>query len=140
MSAPSVLIDVSMLQALVDPADGRHVHARRVYAALVDRYERNEIRLRARVDHVRSLDASWRRTLLAPIESISVAAQYRRAATRLRVPAPLDDDVAITLVVMRRERIRSIATYHQAFEAFDMELVADQADRHAAGSGAGGGI
>ena len=62
------------------------------------------------------------RDLFAPVERISVAAQHRRAAARLRLPVPVSADVAVTLVVMRREGIRRIATLDPTFDAFDVHL------------------
>lgn len=125
MSAPSVLVDATFIDALLDERHEHHAAARDAYASLVDRYERNEIRLRARADHLDPIDTGLRRTVLAPVESISVAGQYRRQATRLRLPPDLtvDDDTAVTLVVLRRERIRSIATYRDVFDVFELTVV-----------------
>ena len=116
MTPPTVLLDLSFLAALVDATHERSAEASERYAHLVDRYRDHEIRLRARHDHLAEMDDEVRRTLLAPVERISVARQFRRQAARLELPFEVDPDVAVTLVVMRRESIDRIATFDDTFE------------------------
>lgn len=120
MTPPSTLLDLSFLQVLVDPRHASHEAALATYRELVDAYERHEMRLRARHDHLDALGGPVRQTVLAPVERISVAAQYRRAARRVRLPDEIAaritseaerTDVAITLVVLRRERIDSVVSH-----------------------------
>jgi predicted nucleic acid-binding protein len=102
MTPPSTLLDLSFLAALTDAHADHHDDAVATYRELVAAYERGEIRLRARHDHLELVcrtDPTLRKHLLAPVERISVARQYRRAARRLDTPD------ALTLVVMHRERI-----------------------------------
>lgn len=124
MTPPTVLLDLSFLAALVDPTHEHAADARERYPELVDHYRDHEIRLRARHDHLAEVCAAaggdLRRTLLAPVERISVARQFRRQAARLELPFPVDPDVAITLVVMRRETIDRIATYDPTFERIEL--------------------
>jgi hypothetical protein len=134
---PAVLLDATFLDALTLPEHPEHDRDDRVaeaYAQLLDAYEAHRLRLRARADHLLRRD----RRLVAPVERISVADQYRRAAKRLMrtfdtsfSPALRDsfggsfsvaEDVAVSLVVMRRERITRIGTLHPAFTAFQLEL------------------
>jgi predicted nucleic acid-binding protein len=120
---PTVLLDGSFLDALTDADAKWCAVARDLYLSLVDAYERHEIRLRARVDDLRRHDAH-RRELLAPVESIHVAAQHRRAARRVAATEGLHDDAALTLVIMQRERIRRIATFDPVFSSLaDVEVV-----------------
>lgn len=126
MTPPTVLLDRSFLTALVDATHERAAEASERYAHLVTRYRDHEIRLRARHDHLDALDvldAEVRRTLLAPVERISVARQFRRQAARLELPFEVDPDVAVTLVVMRRESIDRIATFDDAFEQIALRPV-----------------
>jgi|GEM_PF-346007 len=103
-SAPSVLLRRDLLEAVSDGASPEHATAAARYLDLVERYERHEVRLRARADH---LPAAAPEGLFAPVEPVHVAAQHRRQAARL--DPRLDGDEALTLVVARRERIRQAA-------------------------------
>ncbi|MEX1105392.1 MAG: hypothetical protein WEB78_04280 [Ilumatobacteraceae bacterium] len=123
MTPPTILLDRTFLAAL---ADASHEHADRAgerYAALVQRYRDHEIRLRARQDHLAEIDQSVRRTLLAPVERISVARQFRRQADRLDLPFGVEPDVAVTLVVMRRESIAGIASFDESFDQVAVERI-----------------
>ncbi len=127
MTPPSVLLDLGFLQALLRQGGGDAERARECYAVLVRRYRDHQRRLRARHDHLADAVASragddLRRTLLAPVEAVHVAAQHRRQARRLVLPAEVagDDDLAVTLVVMRRERISEVASFDPAFDALDV--------------------
>lgn len=118
---PTVLLDRGFIEALVDAPHDDHVRAATCYRRLVERYEQHEIRLRALADHVgRPAPA-----VLAPVERIHVAGQYRRAAARLElpVPLPLDFEVALTLVIMRREGITRIATLDPTYTEFDLTVL-----------------
>jgi predicted nucleic acid-binding protein len=124
MTPPTVLLDRSFLAALVDASHQRTGEAVQRYAELVTRYRDHEIRLRARHDHLAEIDPEVRRTLLAPVERISVALQFRRQAARLELPFEVDPDVAVTLVVMRRETIDRIATFDETFDLIWLQPLA----------------
>jgi predicted nucleic acid-binding protein len=117
MTPPTVLLDRPFLEALADPADPLHAEAAACYAQLVDQYEAEEIRLRAREDHLAAIDRAAHGDLVAPVESISVARQFRRQA--LRLGDGYEPDLAVTLVVMRRESIDRIATFDSYFDTLD---------------------
>jgi predicted nucleic acid-binding protein len=118
-----VLLDASFIEALTDPANASGAVARETYAWLVGAYERHELRLRARADHLQPF-AAERRTLFAPVEVLSVARQYVRAAEAVQRSLGVGGDAAITLVMMKRERIRRIATFDPVFTDFaDVEIV-----------------
>lgn len=124
MTPPAVLLEWSFLDALVDAAHDDNPDARQRYSTLVDRYEQGVVRLLARHDHLRRVDRAVRTTLLAPVSPVHVAAQHRRQARRIDiagdlVPAGSGDvdmmDVAVTLVIMRRERVAELATLDAIF-------------------------
>lgn len=114
MTPATVLLDRSFLEALADPGHADHADVVSRYRALLDDYERGDIRLRARHDHLADLDGAD--DIVAPIERIHVAAQFRRQAGRLELAVAVDDDIAVTLVVMRRESIDRIASLDPWFD------------------------
>jgi hypothetical protein len=135
LTPPTVLLDLSFLQAVADPAHPHHDPATQQYTELVDRYQRNERRLRVRDDHLALVvgsDERARRTLFGPCETIHVAGQHHRGANRLRLPVEVPHDAAVTLVVLRREHIDEIATFQPEMRAFDLlvlpELPAAETD------------
>jgi predicted nucleic acid-binding protein len=120
VTPPTVLLDQPFLEALIDPAFDNHAAARHCYQRLLDEYEPNKIRLRARADHLAAVDRQHHRDLLAPVETIHVARQFRRQAERL--DGDYSPDVAITLVVMRRESIERIATFNEVFDTIEVTV------------------
>jgi predicted nucleic acid-binding protein len=133
MTPPTVLLDRSFLDALVDPEHPDRPVAVATYTELLDCYQRNELRLRARVDHLAATHPNGddgRNPLFAPIETIHVAGQHLRAAQRLRLPAATDPDAAVTLVLLRREHITAIATFDPAMAAFDLTVLPGAPDSH----------
>lgn len=115
MTERRVLLDRAFMAALVDADLPDHTTASDRYRTLLDAYEAGLVRLLARHDHLAELDPELRRTLLAPVAPVAVARQHRRQAARLRLgdeaeDGPIDDDVAVTLVVLRRERIHELIT------------------------------
>jgi predicted nucleic acid-binding protein len=126
LTPSTVLLDRSFLMALVDPGHPERAAAAATYAELLDCYQRNELRLRARADHLAATHPNGdtrRDPLFAPVETIDVAGQHRRAARRLRLPVAVDPDTAITLVLVRRERIGAIATFEPVLAAFDLVVL-----------------
>ncbi len=122
-SPERVLLDRLFLTALVDPAQPAHDAARHEYVELLRRYLADEVCLVARRDHLAALDAGARgpaagpdptAALLAPVQSVVVAGQYRRQAARLDpqrfAPASPGADDRLTLVTARREGARHVRT------------------------------
>ena len=122
MTPPSVLLDDSFLAALFDPSHESAGVAHERYAELVSQYEGHEIRLRARHDHLGQTPPGARRSFLAPVETVYVAGQHRRAAKRLELPFEAEPDEAVTLVIMRREQITRIASFRPVFELLDVTV------------------
>lgn len=120
MTPPSVLLDATFLAAVVDPEHEAASAAAEAYLELLDDFVAHRVRLRARRDHLAAVAPELRRTLLSPVQGISVAQQHRRAASRLATPVEMTDDERITLVVMRRERIDRIGSLSTAFAALDV--------------------
>jgi hypothetical protein len=125
LTPPTVLLERSFLEALADPTHPHSERAAGTYRALVERSRRNERRLRARADHLADVAPTGevRRSLFAPVESIPVAGQHHRAAGRLDLPVAVDHDVALTLVLLRRERIAEVATFEAALTEFDLQTL-----------------
>ncbi len=122
MTPPSVLLDATFLAAVVDPGHEAASRVAESYLELLDDYAADRIRLRARHDHLAAIDPALRRTLLSPVQRISVAQQFRRAARRLDPPTEMSEDDRVTLVVMRRERIDRIGTLSPAFTLLDVRV------------------
>lgn len=122
MTPPTVLLDLGFLEALADPSHPDGERAAAAYRLLLERSRCNERRLRARADHLRVVasDRAVRQTLFAPVEAIAVAGQHRRAAHRLELDDAISDDAALTLVVMRREKIAEIATFDDSLRGLDV--------------------
>jgi hypothetical protein len=125
LTPPTVLLERSFLEALADPTHPHSERASGAYRSLVERSRRHERRLRARADHLTDVAPTHevRRTLFAPVESIHVAGQHHRAAARLELPIEVDHDVALTLVVLRREHIAEVATFEPALTEFDLQTL-----------------
>jgi hypothetical protein len=110
----------------------------------VERYAAGLDRLFALSDVLGDLPREFRRNALAPVVTVRVARQHRSAARRITDRSP---DAALSLVMMRRERIRAVATTGHEFDdvnvivlfadpaSLDMEpldLDVDALDREAA--------
>lgn len=121
MTPATVLLDRSFLVALTDVGHPSHPDVVGRYRHLLDLYERGDVRLRARHDHLDQF-GDGHDDLIAPLETIHVATQFRRQARRLELPFAVDDDTAVTFVVMRRESIDRIATLDPRYEQLEVAL------------------
>jgi predicted nucleic acid-binding protein len=134
MDPPKVLIEQSMLQAVADTSHPHHHDAALAYRDLVEQYRHEAVLLMAVSDHLRLIDlgptpttgerVKWflhRRPLgvFAAVDPLHVGFQHRRAARRTNAPTP---DVALTIVMCSRARIRRVATLDPVFEQFDLKL------------------
>lgn len=166
MTPPSVLLDCTFLDALVNPAHPQHDAVAEQYLDLVDEFEDGTVRLLALDEDLRlvvpgmpagsleRLVTLWRRLrlrrngtpvlrdgLLAPVETLHVAPQHRRAAdAMLRSGATHDgatpdvDDrgrggtrrLATTLVMAQRARITRIASLDPALRGYDVQVLGPQ--------------
>lgn len=112
-----VLLDSGFIGALIATDAPHHDDACRVYAELVERYAAGADRLFALSDVLGDLPREFRRNALAPVIAIRVARQHRTAARRTVDRSP---DTALSLVIMRRERIRAVATASHEFDDVDV--------------------
>lgn len=122
LDAPQVLLEQSFLRAICDPEHADHARAAAEYLALVDQFERNEVLLVAVSDHLAEFRGWGHRGPLAPLDRLWVGFQHRRAARRLVAATGLDHDIALTLVMCERHRVRRMATLEPTFGQFDLEL------------------
>ena len=121
MNPPSVLLDQSFLAAITDAGDDDHDEAVSVYHVLIDDFLAQRHLLVARADH---LAAVANPDLFAPVDKLHVARQHRNAANELMRGVPIDIDVAITLVMIHRCKVRRVASYDPRLARFDLDIVA----------------
>lgn len=127
MDPPKVLLEQSFLHALVETAHQHHAEAVERYRRLVDRYQREEVLLVAVAEHLGPFDHHHhdglrRHGVLAPVDGLHVAFQHRRATRRAARNVDHDLDLALTLVMCERHKIRRVATFDQRFAQFDLDL------------------
>lgn len=120
MNPPSVLLDHSFLAAVADAGDADHDEAVSVYHVLIDDFLAQRHLLVARADH---LAAVANADLFAPIDKLHVARQHRNAADELVRGAPVDIDVAITLVMIHRCKVRRVASFDPRLARYDLDLI-----------------
>lgn len=117
----SVLLDASFVNALLATDSPDHVGGVALYETLVDRYQSGLDRLFALSTVLGDLPKEFRRQALAPVVMVRVARQHRRAA--LRVTPAASPEIALSLVMMRRERIHTVATAVAAFDELDVTVL-----------------
>ena len=120
MNPPSVLLDLSFLDAVAHADDANHDEAVAVYRMLIDDFLAQRHLLVARADHLAAVDSA---DLFAPIDKLHVARQHRNAAKELMRGTPVDVDLAITLVLIRRCKVRRVATFDDRLAHYDIDLV-----------------
>ncbi len=111
LAPPAVLLNRSFLEALADPAHPHHENVAVEYRQLVEEFAAGRVRLMARSDHLLPITMPaapipLMHDVVAPVDTVHVAAQYRRQARRLHQPTETDgdrdSDAWLSLVVMRR--------------------------------------
>jgi predicted nucleic acid-binding protein len=120
MNPPSVLLDHSFLAAVHDPEDSNHDQAVEIYRSLIDDFVEQRCLLVARADHLSAVAAP---ELFATVDKLHVARQHRNAATEVVGRTGVDIDDAITLVLIRRTKIRKVATFDDRLVGYDIDLV-----------------
>ena len=116
-----VLLDASFVNSLLATDSPDHVDAVALYETLVDRYQSGVDRLFALSTVLGDLPKEFRRQALAPVLMARVAGQHRRAARK--VTGTATPDIALSLVMMRRERIHTVATAVSAFDDLDVTVL-----------------
>ncbi|HEY0521083.1 MAG TPA: hypothetical protein VGC84_16460 [Ilumatobacteraceae bacterium] len=120
MNPPSVLLDLTFLTAVADPDDDNHEEATAIYRGLIDDFLAQRNLLVGRADHLATVA---RADLFAPVDKLHVAGQHRHAAQELMKRTDAGIDEAITLVLIKRCKIRKVATYDERLRRYDFELV-----------------
>lgn len=121
MTKRRVLLDRSFVLALLATDDPAHAPAKRIYSTLVDRYEDGDDVLFAASTVLQGVPREFRSVTLAPVATLWVAHQHRVAARRVR--DSVTPEVAIELVLLQRERIRTIATASPIFERYELTVL-----------------
>jgi predicted nucleic acid-binding protein len=124
MNPPSVLLDLTFLSAVADTDNTNHDEAVAVYRTLIDDFLAQRHLLVARADHLALADNA---DVFAPVDKLHVARQHRNAANELIRGTPVDLDLAITLVLVRRCKVRKVATFDERLTHYDLDLVAPAA-------------
>ncbi len=135
LDPPKVMLDASFLAAIADASHPRHRECAAAYGDMVDRYERDELLLVAVSDHLREIDLGAEPTSLqrigwfvhrphlgplAPVDPLYVGYQHRRAARDTKVDDP---ELAITLVMCERHKVRRVATLSDSLEQYGLQVV-----------------
>jgi predicted nucleic acid-binding protein len=121
MNPPSVLLDLSFLNAVADHDDPNHDEAVATYRALLDDFVAQRHLLVARADHLAAVNNT---DLFASIDKLHVARQHRNAADELMRGTPVDADLAITLVLIHRSKVSKVATFDERLDRYDLDRVA----------------
>ena len=116
-----VLLDASFVNSLLATDSPDHVGAVALYETLVEGYQSGLDRLFALSTVLGDLPKEFRRQALAPVVMVRVARQHRHAAQR--VTAAGTPEIALSLVMMRRERIHTVATAVSAFDDLDVTVL-----------------
>lgn len=126
MDPPKVLLEQSFLAALCDAQHPQHAEVVERYRRLVDLYQREEVLLHAVASHLQPFRAQQRSGLrrngvLAPVDPLHVAFQHWRVTRRAARNVDHDLDLALTLVMCERHKVRRVATLDPRFEAFHLD-------------------
>jgi predicted nucleic acid-binding protein len=98
-----------------------HEGATALYGQLLESYVAGRDILHALSTVLRRLPKSVRQGALAPVRTIHVARQHQNAA-RSVIGFEYPED-ALTVVMMQRERIKTIATASDTWDAWDIEVL-----------------
>jgi predicted nucleic acid-binding protein len=120
MDPPSYLLDRSFLVALADVDDPDHDEAKESYRSLIDDFVAQRCLLVARADHLAGVDSPQ---LFAAVDKLHVARQHRNAAEKMVRTSGIDMDLAITLVLIRRYKLRKVASFDGRFAGYNVTLI-----------------
>lgn len=121
MNPPKILLDLTFLVAVRDRDDPHHDEAVEMFRPMIDDFVAQRSWLVARNDH---LEAVADPELFAVIDKLHVARQHRNAAVDVVARTGAGMDEAITLVLVRRCRIRKVATFDERLDRFEIDKVA----------------
>jgi predicted nucleic acid-binding protein len=120
MNPPAYLLDKSFLFALADVDDPNHNEAKHLYRGLIDDFVAQRCLLVARSDH---LAAVANPQLFAAVDKLHPARQHRNAAEKMVDTTGIEMDLAVTLVLIQRYRLRKVAAFDERFAAYDIEMI-----------------
>jgi len=118
---PSYLLDKSFLVALADTGDAHHDEAKALFRSLIDDFVAQRCLLVARADHLAQVDS---RQLFAAVDKLHVARQHRNAAEKMVHTSGIEMDLAITLVLIQRYKLRKLASFDERLAGYEIELIA----------------
>lgn len=139
LDPPQVLIERSALLALAHSDHPQHCAVSAAYTQLLELYRSERILLVAVDRHLRVVaagpEAGWRAKFwfflpprlgrFAPVDPLRVGAQHERAVNRMQQAGIVPDpDLALTLVMCERHRVRRVLTLDPRLADFDLELEA----------------
>jgi predicted nucleic acid-binding protein len=127
MTTRSILLDAGFVAALTDTKAPLHADAAELYRTLIDAYVARTIRMFALSSTLAVLPTDARRGVLAPVETLYVSRQHLSASSR--VDAEVSPELALTLVMLAREKISTVVTLgadhgSSDYDAFDLEVIA----------------
>jgi predicted nucleic acid-binding protein len=120
VNPPSTLLDHSFLVAVADADDEHHAEAVGIYRSLIEDFVDERCLLVARADQLAAVD---QRDLFASVDKVHIARQQRNAAADLAGRTEIDGDLAITLVLIHRLRLRKVATFDPRLASYDIDIV-----------------
>ena len=144
LDPPQVLVERTALLALAQSDHSDHADVSAAYTRLLEQYRTEQILLVAVDRHLQVVaagpQATWRAKYwyflpprvgrFAPIDPLRVGSQHQTVAARLAATVG-DFDLALTLVMCQRERVRRMLTLDPRFAEFDLELETVSAERGA---------
>jgi predicted nucleic acid-binding protein len=123
LDPPRVLLDSTFIAALTDHDEPFHGDAVAAYAALLDRFERDEVLLAATSDSLATIAPAVRASLLAPVQTLTVAEQHRNASLEVYGASAEDPDFATLLVIVHREDVAVVASFDSRLDPFAIDVV-----------------
>ena len=131
MNPPQVLIERTAIAALCDSTHEQHDVVAAAFGTLLDDFENHQLLLVAVSDHLRPYREWYDLThkgVLAPVDSLHVGYQHRRAARRMATVS--DFEAALTLVMCQRNKVAGMLTLDPQFLEYDIDvrLVGDDDD------------
>jgi len=123
VSPRQVIIERTAVGALCDESNTLHGAVTEAFLGLLDDFENDRLLLVAVSDHLRPY-RQWhqfrRGGPLAPVDTLHVGYQHRRAARRMTAVPNFDQ--ALTLVMCQRHKVTCMLTLDRYFSNFDVEV------------------
>jgi len=121
MSVRKVLLSGELISAIADPHSAQHPQAAAIYAELLNAYVAGTDRLFALSTDLDRFDKATRRASFSALVVAHVANQHRSAATK--VNESFTPETALALVIIAAEKITTVATLGDQFDALDLEII-----------------